>query len=126
MLDPDDPDKLGATGAAMTCDGLQVVQAPAMPGREASFLLDAAGNVRVEGQMYSARADVLSFDQDKDLLILKGGRTDASLSRQERIGGPASQILAGRIMFWPKTNRTSLGDVHQLNAENGGALGGRR
>lgn len=127
VLDPDEPDKLGASGAALTCDGLQVVQALAAPGRDPSFQLDAGGNVRVEGQTYSARSDVLTFDQEKDLLILKGnGRTDASLSRQERIGGPASQVLAGRIMFWPKSNRTQLGDVRQLNADNAGGLGGRR
>lgn len=127
VLDPDEPDKLGANGAAMQCDGLQVVQAPAMPGRDASFQLDAAGNVRVEGQMYSARSESLTFDQEKDLLILKGNmRTAASLSRQERIGGPATQVMASRIMFWPKTNRTSLDGVQQLNAENPGTRGGRR
>jgi hypothetical protein len=126
VLEPDEPDRLGPSGVALNCDGLQVVQAPAMPGRDASFLLDAAGNVRVEGQTYSARSESLTFDQEKDLLILKGNmRTAATLSRQERIGGQESRVMASRIMFWPKTNRTSLDGVQQLNAENPG-VGGRR
>jgi len=126
VLEPDEPDRLGPSGVALNCDGLQVVQASAMPGRDASFLLDAAGNVRVEGQTYSARSESLTFDQEKDLLILKGNmRTAATLSRQERIGGQESRVMASRIMFWPKTNRTSLDGVQQLNAENPG-VGGRR
>ncbi|HEY2841108.1 MAG TPA: hypothetical protein VGJ26_18275, partial [Pirellulales bacterium] len=126
VLDPDDPDKLGPTGVALLCDALQIVQAPAMPAHEASFQLDAAGNVRVEGQTYSARSETMTFDQEKDLLILKGNmRTPATLSRQEQIGGNSSNVLANRIMFWPKTNRTSLDGVQQLNANNTGPTGGR-
>ncbi|MBN2476662.1 MAG: hypothetical protein JXB62_18775 [Pirellulales bacterium] len=107
-LDVDRPEEVGPGGAVMRCRQLSVseLRGPAGTSRE----LEAVGSVVVEGITedgnFTARAARMTYDEAKDLLILEGdGHSDASLFRQQQIGGPLSEFTARKIRYWPRTNR---------------------
>jgi hypothetical protein len=147
ILEPDDPDKLGNGGTLLTSNELHVVQTPAVANQRPGFELRALGNARLDGRaspqqraddktppahpkskgtLYAATAERLTYVSDKDLLVLEGdGRNRASLSRQERVGGPFDEQYAGKFMFWPSTNRVQVQDAHELNIENLRGAGSR-
>lgn len=69
--------------------------------------------------MYAATAARLTYVSDKDLLVMEGdGRNYASLSRQERVGGPFDEQFAGKFMFWPRTNRVEADGAYGGSIEN--------
>jgi hypothetical protein len=109
------PEALGPRGGVLRCDQLSVVQMVA-PGRaEASVELEAVGNAVVEGEQYTARAHRITYDQQKDLLVLEGdGRNDAQLFRQTYVGGPVTPASARRIQYWPAARRGLINDFHAL------------
>ncbi len=44
-------------------------------------------------------------------MVLEGdGKSDASVFRQEKVGGPRSHTTAGRILFWTSTSRIEVGN----------------
>lgn len=123
--DPDNPEGLGPQGFLMSCDRMQVVDLPMADSTEHAIQLDATGSTLVEGQMFTARAVRMTYDQGKDLLILEGdGRTSAELSVQKYIGAPVSTVAARQIRYYPKTRRMridggrwlELNDLPTLNA----------
>jgi len=114
-LDPDKPETLGPQGVAIRTDELYVSQ-PAGPatGRPA-VELNAVGNTIVESSSYTARAMRLSYAQAKDLLILEGdGRNDATLYRQEQIGGAPITTAAQRIYVHPSTKQVRIDNARSL------------
>ena len=128
-LDPpvpeSDPAALPPRSLVMTCDRLTVAQSPSIPTAAPhaavaaeppiAIELEATGNTLVESRQYTARANRLTYTEAKDLLVLEGdGRTDAQLYRQQQIGGPTSQATAGRIFFWPGTNRLKVDGARSL------------
>ena len=91
--------------------------------------LEAADNVVVEGRMsagyFTARSVRMTFAEDKGLLVLEGnGHTPAELFRQQQIGGPQSRLAAGRIMYWPKTNRFMFNDPQAVEINGLPTTGG--
>lgn len=109
VLDPDKPEELGSGGAVLNCDALTVAEMAVPNRKERAMELVATGNTLVEAASFTARASRLSYAEAKDLLILEGdGRTDAELFRQERIGAEMSRFAAGKIFFWPSTNRLNI------------------
>ena len=66
---------------------------------------DATGKTVVENAGYTAHASRITYSQEKEMLVLEGqGKNDARLYRQERIGAKAAEVVAQKILFWPKTN----------------------
>ncbi len=123
-LDVDDIESLGPEGMLMSCERLTVAQMTAaqVTATQVSgppdtwWELEAAENVVAEGQpdsgTYSVRAARVTYDQRKDLMVLEGdGRSDAILSRQQRIGGRRTEAAARKIFYSPKTGRLRTEDV---------------
>ena len=115
-LDPDNADNLGPGGILLNCDQLTVRQTDAKPTVAAPnrrpIELEAIGNALVEGDVFTARANRLTYAESKDLLVLEGdGRNDAQLYRQERPGDPSARTTARRILYWRSSNRVSVNDA---------------
>ncbi len=107
-LDLDDIESLGPEGMLMSCERLTVSQMSDPP--DTWWELEAAENVVAEGQpesgTYSVQAARVTYDQRKDLMVLEGdGRSDATLSRQQQIGGPRTEAAARKIFYSPETGR---------------------
>ena len=128
VVDSDDFDRSGydgrprgARGVFMTSERLTIAQAPGVVAGETSMELDAAGNAEIEGlnfdgQSFFARATHLKYSQAKDLVILEGdGRTDAELSRQERIGAPVNSTQSRKIYYWRTTGRVQVDDAQHFD-----------
>jgi hypothetical protein len=70
----------------------------------------------IEGTDFVARADRLTYKSTTDRLILEGnGRTPAEILRQARPGARPEKTAAGRISYWPKTQRIQIDDFRSLD-----------
>jgi len=111
-LDSTKPELLGPRGMVLNTDQLVVAESlqrdPRNPQR-ASMELQAIGNTIIEGAQFTGRGYRLTYAQDKDQLVLEGdGRNDAVLNYQQGAGTPLSRAAAGRLMFYPGTNRVDV------------------
>jgi hypothetical protein len=94
------------------CDELEITMHP-WEGRERDFVqLLARGErspVELEGRLFQANADTLSYDESKKLFTLRGlGSNKASLAYQERPGAPYSPTRAQMIQFNPANRSGSV------------------
>lgn len=114
-LDAQRPDQLGSGAVVINCQQLTVSQLPAGDGRYWTEL-QARSNVMVEGQGFTASASVISYSQEKDLLVLEGtDRSSAELWLQKRPGAPRSYSAARKIRYWRSTNRIVVDDGRFLD-----------
>ncbi len=71
--------------------------------------LDAQGNITVEGALFTAEGERMTYTTGKDLMVLSGGgQTDARISHQKTVGGPVNQTAAKRFLYWQKTGRVQI------------------
>ncbi|MBN1590545.1 MAG: hypothetical protein JW888_13605 [Pirellulales bacterium] len=125
-LPTDNPEKLGPRGTRLNCNELTVREMPSPIGEKPSIEFESVGNVRVEGRDFSALAARMSYDQNKDLMILEGdGRTMATLEQQEQVGGAKNTFPAQKIFYRPKTKEVkSVGigsvEINQFPAKRPG------
>ena len=81
--------------------------------KQAPFEFESQGNTILEGREFQARADRLSYDQGKDLVILRGGdRDDAQIIRSS--GGKQQSTSARVIKYWPKGNRINVEGANEI------------
>ena len=116
-LTGNDPRQLGEGAMLLTCDQVKVAQLDVDRGpSRAPIELEALGNAVVEAAMYTARAERMTYTEAKDLLVLEGtGRTDAVLTRQTQVGGPAGKFAARKILYWRSTQHVDADDAKFLN-----------
>jgi hypothetical protein len=111
-LDADKPELLGPRGMVLHTDQLVVAESPQRDPRNpqrASMELQAISNVKIEGARFTGLGYRLTYAQDKDQLVLEGdGRNDAELYSEQGIGAPRSRAAAGRLMFYPGSNRVDV------------------
>ncbi|MGE0605569.1 MAG: hypothetical protein AB7O62_00480 [Pirellulales bacterium] len=116
VIDPDADGGLGPESALLTCDRLEAMQMPGVGGSEPHMELDASENAFVEGQTYTARANRITYNQAKDLMVLEGaGRVAAELSQQQRVGGPVKNLAANKIKYWKSSNHVQVDDARFLD-----------
>ena len=115
-LDPDKPETWGEEGAMLTTDRLNVVEITSGPDQRWYELEALGGNTSVENKIYWAKCSRLTYDQAKDLLVLEGDPlSKARLFRQLRLGAVPSEMVARKILYWPKTNRVKMDEADKLD-----------
>ena len=120
-IDTDSPETLGPDGAVLHCDQLSVVNMTPPHSKDAAardMEFVAAGNAVAEGggDVFTARAARITYDQKKQLMILEGdGRTDAELYRQQTPGGAVSKAAAQKIWYWQATNSSYIDGARSLD-----------
>jgi hypothetical protein len=88
--------------------------------------LEAVGNAHVQGDSFSATGGRVSYVRAKDQLILEGdGRNDARLEYRSQAGGQPAELAAGKILYWPKTQKLQVIDLRQTELYDLGQLRGR-
>jgi lipopolysaccharide export system protein LptA len=81
----------------------------ALPGTRPSVGLVAEGNTVVEGTTFTARANRITYEEAKDLLVLEGdGLSYAELFRQLQPGADRSQATARKIYYWRKSQQVKV------------------
>ena len=115
-LNPDHPELLGDSGFVLTCDQLDVAKNTANRQGQAAFELIGLGNTVVEGAAFLARARRLTYSSQSDRLVLEGdGWAGARLYREHRKDKHPKDLVAGKISYWPKTQRIKLDDFHSFD-----------
>lgn len=119
-----DPDNLPKDGGWMRCDELRLQQhiLAAKPsdksddkkkrGSQSHVEVLGKGNAEVEGRSFHGSADQISYDQSKDLYILRSlGKHKARVSRQVVAGGEESVSTASVIEMVPSRKELRLDQV---------------
>ncbi|WP_146119073.1 hypothetical protein [Blastopirellula marina] len=115
QIDPKTPASMNPSDVSLRCDRLTIVQLPESSELEGTEIL-AQGNSEVQGKMYNAWADRISYSTAKHMLTISGnGRNAAQLSYQQRIGGARQTATAGKIHYWPDTRAMELFDGKEVN-----------
>ncbi|QDT36681.1 hypothetical protein [Stratiformator vulcanicus] len=100
-----EPEALPPEGGWMRCRSLQVTQKKGEEGKAATIELLAAGNAELEGRSFYARADTISYDESKEMYILRSlGDRWSTIWRQAKIGGKYSRADARTFKFIPSKN----------------------
>ncbi|MFP6612700.1 MAG: hypothetical protein VB835_10350 [Pirellulales bacterium] len=87
----------------LTCRRLSLRQMGEIRGRR-NIELEAVGKAIVEGELFTAEGEKLSYSTGKELLILQGaGQSDARLTHQKQVGGRVTKTVAQRISYWRTT-----------------------
>ena len=97
-------------GLLMRCDRLSVFQIVKRFNDGLPIEIVALGNVRIDGREFAAQAHRMSYDQDKDQIVLDGdGRSDARLWRHGNdANNNSAATQASKIQFWPGSNRVKV------------------
>ncbi len=104
-LDTIDPDHLPKDGGDMECDTLQILQIKPTGGQKPYIELEAKGNAKLEGRTFNARADEITFDESKELYILRStGNREVTIWRQTTPDGEPSEASAKSMRFIPSQN----------------------
>jgi|GEM_PF-527978 len=100
-----DPDMLPKNGGWMRCKSLQMVQHEKVGNRPAYVTMFGEGNAELEGRTFRARSDTVSYDESKELYILRSfGKRKATVWRQLVVGGKSSRQTGRRMEFIPSRN----------------------
>jgi len=100
----------------LTCQALSVADVGAGAADLKSVVLEATGNAFVQGRMFSASGQRISYVRNKDQLILVGdGRNDAVLAYQPQPGAAPTDLKADKILYWPSTGLFDLDGVRSLD-----------
>lgn len=123
VLNTDNPDVLGPKGMILQCDAMTIRDVPTPLKDRRSIELEAADNAVVVSTSFTATANNITYDQAKDLLILKGdGRNNAHVYRQTRPGAPRDDMAAQRFFYNRKTNHLGM-DAPPILELNGIPMG---
>lgn len=102
------------------CDKLSVILHPRTVGAEEETdetaeedkyyaVMRGSGHCELEGKVFRAVADTLSYDQAKELFILKGlGKREASIYLQENPGDDPKRLPSQEIRFIPSQKHVNL------------------
>jgi hypothetical protein len=114
-LDMIDADKLPPQAVWMAADRLDVGQINSPDQKDATYELDAHGNVEIRGELFHAEGQTVTFDQAKQLFTLRADDEYAAMiARRERIGGPWDYTYANLIRFSPVNNTLSFDRVKRI------------
>ncbi|MFQ5731967.1 MAG: hypothetical protein ACE5KM_08425, partial [Planctomycetaceae bacterium] len=111
-----DPDELPDGGGWMRCRELLVTQFAKTETQPAFMTLRGEGNSEVEGMKFHARADTITYNELRDLYVLRSlGRRDATIWRQTEVGGERSRFVAQRMEFVPSRNSLKFDKAKRLD-----------
>jgi lipopolysaccharide export system protein LptA len=113
-------DQLGKDGFVLTSEKLNVALLGPPVNGEPAIEMKAIGAAIVESNDFTARADRISYERTKDLLVIEGGnRTPAQIWQGESI---SPQVTSQRIVYSRKHNRIQ-GDIRRMDLSQFGKAG---
>ena len=98
----------------MSCDTLIVAQGRARRDGTRPMDLRAIGNTFVEGMLFRAAGEQVSYDQSKDMLVLKGSGARQAEIRYRDVKGNTVENSAKEFKFFPGERRAEFQEVPVL------------
>jgi hypothetical protein len=119
-----DLDALPPGGMWLACNKLQAVS-KRVDKKTVTQEFVASDRVRIKGRQagteFSGQADLATYDESKDQLILEGqGSSRATLARQVVPGRPPEKVSARKIWFYRHENRVRFDDTDTIQVNPGG------
>lgn len=112
-----DPLHLPAGCLYMRCNRLEVLGN--QPGTRAKQEMTATGRVTVFSQEFSAEADTVSFNEEKDQIIFEGGEAgDAVLYRYRGKGLPPDVSRGKKFIYYRKTGQIKGDTIRSIEGRN--------
>lgn len=103
----------GSRSIELRCNALRAAQV--RHESRSGLLLEAAGNTHIQGELFDARAERLTYDQLRDLVVLEGdARSGAVLRHSLKRGTEPATWNTGRILFWPKSGNVEINEFRNL------------
>jgi hypothetical protein len=100
-----DVEHLPKNGGWMRSNRLHVTQSEKTETTPAYNVVVASGNAELEGRSFHARADSITYDESKELYVLRSiGSRKATIWRQTTLGGKRNRADAQRMDFIPSRN----------------------
>ncbi len=93
----------------MKCHQLRIVQRQSGEQRTGSLEVFATGATELEGHVFHAYADELTYDERSGQFILRGLGREATLYHQPQIGQPSATSAAQMIKFIPAKREIAIG-----------------
>lgn len=119
QIDPNYPHRLGTEGFVIRCDTLQLDKTGVTPDNQPTMELTGKGNTIIEGSDFSSRCCDVHYASGRGLLTLSGdGRAPATFYRNQRLGQNPLDFSAGRILYYPKTQKLSVENFESLDVTN--------
>jgi hypothetical protein len=105
----------GPRAAELACDVLRVAQL--RRSGKTGLQMEASGNTVIKGALFDARAERLTYDQLKQLMVFQGDPRSGAVVRFARDprSDPAT-FTAGRILFWPETMNIDVPEFRSLSS----------
>lgn len=108
----------------ITCERLSVFQGGTSAAE--SIELEAVGNVFIQGELFRASGNRVSYARIKDQLILEGdGRNDARIEYFTKAGEKPTLVAADKLLYRPKTGHFELKGLRQSEISDLGQFRGR-
>jgi lipopolysaccharide export system protein LptA len=105
--DPDlvvDIDKLPEGALYMSCDQLKVYSRQEA-NNKGNQQMEARGHAKVQSKEFWGRADVIKYDESKELVVFEASEGNlATLVRQKGKGTQQEEVKGKKIYYWRKTN----------------------
>lgn len=99
-LDPRRPELLGPRGAVIRCQQLSVADGGANRREAHALELSALGNVEVEAEQYRAHGQRVSYDRNKESLVLEGDpRSQAEIWKKPLKESTVPDVIARKITY---------------------------
>jgi hypothetical protein len=99
-LDPRSPELLGPRGAVIRCQQLSVADGGANRRESHALELSALGNVEVEAEQYRAHGQRVSYDRNKESLVLEGDpRSQAEIWKKPLKESTVPDVIARKITY---------------------------
>lgn len=108
-LEANDLDALGPQGMSLDASALEVREMNQRPGgKRGWFELDATGGVIAEGQRFTAQGDRLTYDEEKDQLILRGDPAEMFLENDSG----RNETRANEVLYLISRNFVQIKGMH--------------
>ena len=117
-----DPDNLTAESVWMSGEKLETTQIVRKKKTPPTYELRATGNVEIRGELFHAEAQTVTFDQAKQLFVMRADEEyTAMISMRPKIGAPwRNRTYAKLIEFSPVNNILNFNEV--LRIQGGRAI----
>lgn len=109
-------DNLPAGAMYLRCNQLKVYSRREAGGKS-NQEMEAHGKASVEAQEFRGRADIIKYDESKDLVVFEATEgNQATLYRIVRRGAPPEEIKAKKIFYWRHNNTFKIDGGSSIKA----------
>jgi len=120
-IDPDQLRRPTGKNMVMRCDEMTLDRWMPRGSAEANIELIAVGNARATGEKFSASGSRISFDKQKEMVVMTGNAPSfVRMERQTRRTGKPDVVIAETVKYYFKTGQSEVDGIKHGDFSQGG------